>query len=47
VALIVRGDRELNVHKAEKLALVKAPLTFATDAEILQTVGCHLVRLVR
>lgn len=41
VALVLRGDHELNVHKAEKLSLVKAPLTFATDAEILQTVGCH------
>lgn len=42
VALVIRGDRQLNALKAEKLALIKAPLTFATDAEILQVVGCHV-----
>lgn len=34
VALLVRGDHELNEVKAEKLPLVASPLTFATDAEI-------------
>ncbi|RJT38633.1 proline--tRNA ligase [Rahnella woolbedingensis] len=34
VALLVRGDHELNEIKAEKLPQVAAPLTFATEAEI-------------
>ncbi|ARD40312.1 proline--tRNA ligase [Edwardsiella ictaluri] len=34
VALLVRGDHELNEVKAEKLALVASPLTFANEAEI-------------
>jgi len=40
VALVVRGDHELNEIKAEKLALVAEPFTMATDKEILQAVGC-------
>ncbi|WP_207062950.1 proline--tRNA ligase [Motiliproteus sp. SC1-56] len=39
VALMVRGDHELNEIKAEKLAEVAAPLRFATEAEIRQAVG--------
>lgn len=38
VALLVRGDHELNEVKAEKLAQVAAPLTFATE-EIRAIVG--------
>lgn len=34
VALLVRGDHELNEVKAEKLSQVASPLTFATEAEI-------------
>ncbi|MFP1879348.1 proline--tRNA ligase [Lonsdalea quercina] len=34
VALLVRGDHELNEVKAEKLDLVASPLTFATEEEI-------------
>ncbi|QPR29215.1 proline--tRNA ligase [Edwardsiella hoshinae] len=34
VALLVRGDHELNEVKAEKLELVASPLTFANEAEI-------------
>ncbi|MBW7981358.1 proline--tRNA ligase [Enterobacillus tribolii] len=34
VALLVRGDHELNEVKAEKLPLVASPLTFASEAEI-------------
>ncbi|KEA53102.1 proline--tRNA ligase [Mangrovibacter sp. MFB070] len=34
VALLVRGDHELNEVKAEKLPLVASPLTFATEEEI-------------
>ncbi|TQI81883.1 prolyl-tRNA synthetase [Serratia fonticola] len=39
VALLVRGDHELNEIKAEKLPQVAAPLTFATDEEIRAIVG--------
>ncbi|MCL2893872.1 proline--tRNA ligase [Brenneria tiliae] len=39
VALLVRGDHELNEVKAEKLALVASPLTFATEEEIRAIVG--------
>ncbi len=34
IALLVRGDHELNEVKAEKLQHVASPLTFATEAEI-------------
>ncbi|MFS2222746.1 proline--tRNA ligase [Pantoea sp. B65] len=39
VALLVRGDHELNEVKAEKIAMVAAPLTFATEEEIRAAVG--------
>lgn len=39
VALLVRGDHELNEVKAEKLAIVASPLTFATEEEIRTIVG--------
>lgn len=38
VALLVRGDHELNDVKAEKLPQVASPLTFATEAEIRATI---------
>lgn len=39
VALLVRGDHELNEVKAENLPEVAAPLTMASEAEIRQAVG--------
>jgi prolyl-tRNA synthetase len=39
VALVLRGDHELNEIKADKHPLVASPLTFATEAEILATTG--------
>jgi len=39
VALLVRGDHELNPVKAEKLDRVAAPLRFATEEEIRAAVG--------
>ncbi len=39
VALLVRGDHELNEIKAEKLPQVETPLRFATDEEIRQVIG--------
>ncbi len=41
VALLLRGDHELNTLKAEKIAGVASPLQFAEDDEILSTCGCH------
>ncbi len=40
VALLVRGDHELNAVKAAKLPGVKTPLEFASEAEIRSAVGC-------
>lgn len=40
VAIILRGDHQLNPLKAEKLAEVEAPLRMATDAEIQAATGC-------
>jgi prolyl-tRNA synthetase len=39
IALLVRGDHELNAVKAEKLPQVAAPLRMATDEEIRRAVG--------
>lgn len=39
VALLLRGDHELNEIKAEKLPQVAAPLCFATDEEIRDAIG--------
>ncbi|RUO19376.1 proline--tRNA ligase [Aliidiomarina maris] len=39
VALLVRGDHELNEIKANKLAKVASPLTFASEAEIRAVIG--------
>ena len=39
VALLVRGDHELNAVKAEKLPQVAAPLHMASEAEIRAAVG--------
>ncbi|EAT13472.1 proline--tRNA ligase [Bermanella marisrubri] len=40
VALVVRGDHELNELKAEKLDGVASPLTFASEEAIQQAIGC-------
>ena len=40
VALVLRGDHELNEIKAEKLDLVAEPFEMATDEEIQAAVGC-------
>lgn len=41
VALILRGDHELNVIKAEKHPWIKAPLQFATTEAIVAAIGCE------
>lgn len=40
IALLLRGDHELNTIKAEKIAGVLSPLVFANDAEIVQHCQC-------
>jgi prolyl-tRNA synthetase len=40
VALLLRGDHELNPVKATKLDAVAHPLQFATDAEVREVAGC-------
>jgi prolyl-tRNA synthetase len=40
VALLLRGDHELNPIKAEKIGGIAAQLTFASDTEIMQSCNC-------
>ena len=41
VALVLRGDHQLNEVKAEKINGVAAPLTLATDEQIQAAVNCN------
>ena len=45
IALVLRGDHELNTIKAEKLAGVLSPLTFADNAELNLALAVKLDRL--
>ncbi|HBW82803.1 MAG TPA: proline--tRNA ligase [Gammaproteobacteria bacterium] len=40
IALLLRGDQELNETKAQKLKGILSPLAFATDEEIQDCIGC-------
>jgi prolyl-tRNA synthetase len=40
VALVLRGDHELNDIKAEKLEAVHQPLTFATNEQVEEAIKC-------
>ena len=40
VALVVRGDHQLNDLKAEKLTGIASPLTFAKEEDIIAQLGC-------
>ncbi len=40
IALVLRGDHELNEIKAAKLPQVAKPLTFVTDSEVELAAGC-------
>jgi prolyl-tRNA synthetase len=42
VALVVRGDHELNAIKAEKLSEVFSPFRMAENAEIRKQLGCDI-----
>ncbi len=41
VTLLMQGNDQLNELKAEKLAGVASPLTYATDEQLLQAAGCN------
>jgi prolyl-tRNA synthetase len=41
VALVLRGDHELNAIKAEKLPEITAPLAFADAGQVRATAGCE------
>ena len=41
VALLIRGDHDLNEIKAEKIKGIASPLTFATDDQIVEAAGCR------
>lgn len=40
IALVLRGDHELNEIKAEQLAQVKSPLQFASEDQVKAAAGC-------
>ncbi|MCV6603982.1 MAG: proline--tRNA ligase [Porticoccaceae bacterium] len=42
VALVLRGDHELNELKAEKLPGIASPLTFAPEERIKEELGCSV-----
>lgn len=42
VALVVRGDHDLNEIKAEKHPLIAEPLTFATPEQVFATCGANI-----
>ena len=42
IALVLRGDHQLNEIKAENLAEIASPLTMATDEQVLAAVGCNV-----
>ncbi|MYD79264.1 MAG: proline--tRNA ligase [Gammaproteobacteria bacterium] len=42
IALVLRGDHELNELKAARLPNVVQPLRFATEEQVLDAVGCKL-----
>ncbi|MGH8265059.1 MAG: proline--tRNA ligase [Steroidobacterales bacterium] len=41
VAIVIRGDHELNPIKAQKLAGVESPLRMASAARVLEATGCE------
>jgi prolyl-tRNA synthetase len=42
IALVLRGDHELNDIKAEKFSGVASPLTFASEEQVKQQLGCSV-----
>lgn len=42
IALVLRGDHQLNEIKAEKLSDIASPLEFASEEQIKSTIGCNI-----
>jgi len=42
IALVLRGDHELNEIKAEHLPQIASPLTFASEEQVLAAAGCNV-----
>ncbi len=42
IALVLRGDHELNEIKAEKIESVASPLTFITPEQVLESCGANI-----
>jgi prolyl-tRNA synthetase len=45
IALVLRGDHQLNEVKVENLSAIASPLTFATDEQISAIANCHITSL--
>ncbi|TWX55679.1 proline--tRNA ligase [Colwellia hornerae] len=45
IALVLRGDHQLNEVKVENLSGIASPLTFATDEQISAIANCHITSL--
>ena len=39
IALLIRGDHEINALKAEKIALVKSPMTLVNESTLEKLTG--------
>ncbi len=45
IALVLRGDHQLNEVKVENLSGIASPLTFATDEQVSAIANCHITSL--
>jgi prolyl-tRNA synthetase len=45
IALVLRGDHQLNEVKVENLPGIASPLTFATDEQVSAIANCHITSL--
>ncbi|MBU2871402.1 proline--tRNA ligase [Colwellia sp. E2M01] len=45
IALVLRGDHQLNDIKAENIPAIASPLTLATDEQIAAVANCHISSL--
>jgi prolyl-tRNA synthetase len=45
IALVLRGDHQLNEVKVENLPAIASPLTYATDEQVSAIANCHITSL--
>jgi prolyl-tRNA synthetase len=45
IALVLRGDHQLNEVKVENLSGIASPLTYATDEQVSAIANCHITSL--